>query len=102
MKLANNSARVRANLQNMARDIEHLLQDMSDATGEQVDTVRSRTRAGLRAARGRLGEMEHDTARRLRVAGERTQDYVRRNPWRVVGAAAAVAYLVSVLIRSRR
>lgn len=102
MKLANNTARVRANLQHMGRDIERLLQDMGDATEERVDTVRSRTRAGLRATRERLGEMEHDTARRLRAVGGRTQDYVRSNPWRVVGAAVAVAYLVSVLVRSRR
>jgi ElaB/YqjD/DUF883 family membrane-anchored ribosome-binding protein len=102
MKLATNNTRLRSELRHLAQDIEHLLHNMTDATEEHVDTVRSRTRAGLNATRERLGDMGHGTARQLRAVGSRTSGYVRRNPWRVVGVAVAAAYLLGVLVRSRR
>lgn len=98
----NNAARLRADLQGMAHDIEQLLHNMGDATEEEFGTLRMRGRSRLHAARERLDRVGHGAAVRLRDVGGRTQDYVQHNPWRVIGIAAATAYLMGMLIRSRR
>lgn len=102
MKLTtNNASRLRADLKDVAHDIEQLLHDMSDVTEEEFESFRMQGRSRLRAARDRLDRMSQGAAVRMREFGGRTQEYVHDNPWRVIGVAAATAYLMGMLFRSR-
>jgi len=85
--------------------IDHFLDDVDELTKalKNVDTpdiarVRAKVKIALAAAKSALS----DTAGQLRTqaqhAGRRTDDFVRDNPWQVVGVAAAVGLAVGALV----
>lgn len=97
-----NASRLKADLRNVAHDIERVLHNMSEAAEDRTGNLRLRARERLSSARDRLDDLGHGAALRAREVGGRTQHYVHENPWRVLGAAVATAYLVGWLMRSRR
>jgi ElaB/YqjD/DUF883 family membrane-anchored ribosome-binding protein len=44
-----------------------------------------------------LGDAQQGAQRRYRVAAVNTKQYVRHNPWRAIGIAAGVGFLLGVL-----
>lgn len=96
-----NPDRLRHNLHTVVDDVEQILHDMSDATGEQAGELKSRAGSQLHDARDRLGEMERHTAAQLRHAGRQAQDYVRDHPWQLAGGLAAVAVALTMLSKTR-
>ena len=93
--------RLSQTLRGVVDDVEHILQTMSDATGEQLDGLKSRTSRQLGDARYRLGQIERQTARQLRRASRQTTGYVKGHPWQTLGGVAAVAIAVALLSRRR-
>ena len=93
--------RLRQDLRHVVEDVEHILETSANATGEQAEAFRSLATERLHRVHARLGEMERDAAGRLQVAADRTNDYVKRRPWAVIGGAATAAFLLGVLSRSR-
>lgn len=96
-----NPDRLRNNLNTVIHDVEQILLNMSDATGEQVGELKSRAGSQLHDARDRLGRMERRTAAQLLRAKRQAQGYVHDHPWKVVGGLAAIAMAVAVLTRTR-
>ena len=96
-----NTDRLRHNLHTMVDDVEQLLHNMSEATGEQVGELKSCAGSQLHDARDRLGEIERRTAAQLRRASRQAQGYVRDHPWQLVGGLAAVAVALAMLSRTR-
>ena len=76
-------------------EAETLLKQAAAETGERASDLRSQVEAKLLAAKSKLQDLQDDAAARV------TDDYVRDNPWQVIGAAAAVGFLVGVLISRR-
>lgn len=93
--------RLSQTLRGVVDDVEQILQTMSDATGELLGGLKSRTSRQLSDARYRLGEIERQTARQLRRASRRTTGYVKDHPWQTLGGVAAVAVAVALLSRRR-
>jgi len=96
-----NTDRLRHNLHTVVDDVEQILLNMSDATGEQVGELKSRAGGQLHDARERLGEMERHTAAQLRRASRQAQGYVRDHPWQLVGGLAAIAVTMAMLSKTR-
>lgn len=94
-------SRLSQTLRGVVNDVEQILQTMSEATGEQVGDLKSRTSRQLSDARDRLGAIERQTARQLRRAGRQTRGYVKGHPWQTLGGVAAVAIAVAMLSRRR-
>ena len=63
--------------------------------------LRAQVEAKLLAAKLRLQEMQGDAVDRARDAARATDDYVHDNPWQAVGAAAAVGFVVGMLMTRR-
>ena len=66
------------------------MKDFSDVL-DDADTL-------LRQAAAETGERAVD---RAKAAARVTDDYVRDNPWQALGAAAALGFLIGVLISRR-
>lgn len=96
-----NPDRLRHNLNTVVNDVEQILHNLSDATGDQVDELKSGAGSHMHNARNRLGEVERRTAMQLRRASRQAQGYVRDHPWQLVGGLAAIAVAVAVLSRTR-
>lgn len=81
---------LRQNLHHVVDDIEKLLQDMSDTTGEQAGDLK-----------WRAGKQLHEARERLSAASQRTQDYVQQHPWAVIGGTTAMAFLLGMISKTR-
>jgi len=85
----------------MLSDAEELLKRASNETGERAKDLRAQVEAKLLAAKLRLQELEGEAVDRARAAARVTDDYVHDNPWPVIATAAAIGFVVG-LVLSRR
>jgi ElaB/YqjD/DUF883 family membrane-anchored ribosome-binding protein len=89
-----------SDLKVLARDTERLLKATASHTGQQVAQVRSQAEESLKAAMARINELQGIAVTQARVASRASDDYVRANPWRVIGICAVAGFVLgSVLSR---
>ena len=86
---------------NVLSEAEDMLKKASSETGDRARDIRAQVEAKLLAAKLRLQEMQGDAADRARDAARATDDYVHDNPWQAVGAAAAVGFVIGMLMTRR-
>ena len=82
-------------------DAEELVKATAGQAGEKVGNARARAEDSIRAAKARIAETGHEAAEHAREAARAADDYVRENPWAVVGIAAGVGILIGVLINRK-
>jgi len=82
-------------------DAEEILHATADQAGEKVAGLRARIQERLHAARVRLAEAEAVLVAKTRVAAQATDAYVLENPWKSVGIAAVVWFLVGFILGRR-
>jgi ElaB/YqjD/DUF883 family membrane-anchored ribosome-binding protein len=82
-------------------EAEDLLQKASHETGDRARDLRAQVEAKLLAAKLRLQELQGEAVDRARDAAHATDDYVHDNPWQAVGVAAAVGFVVGMLMTRR-
>ena len=80
---------------------ESLLKQAAAETGERASDLRSQVESKLLSAKLKLQDLQEDAVDRAKAAAKVTDDYVRDNPWQAIGAAAAVGFLVGVLVSRR-
>jgi ElaB/YqjD/DUF883 family membrane-anchored ribosome-binding protein len=85
----------------MLSEAEDLLKRAGTETGERAKDLRAQVEAKLLAAKLRLQELEGEAVDRAKAAARVTDDYVRDNPWRAIGIAAAVGFLAGLLMNRR-
>ena len=82
-------------------EAEELLQRAGNETGERARDLRSQVESKLLSAKMRLQELEGQALDQARYAVRATDDYVHDNPWPAVGVAAAVGFVVGLLLNRR-
>jgi ElaB/YqjD/DUF883 family membrane-anchored ribosome-binding protein len=82
-------------------DAEELLKATADQTGERIAAARGKAEESLKAARARLDEQEAAVMARTKAAAEATEEYVRANPWKALGIAAAAGLVLGILATRR-
>jgi ElaB/YqjD/DUF883 family membrane-anchored ribosome-binding protein len=82
-------------------DANTLLREAAAETSERASDLRSQVAAKLLSAKLKLQDLQDDTVDRAKAAARVADDFVRDNPWQAMGAAAAVGFLVGVLISRR-
>ena len=85
----------------MLTEAEDLLRRAGNETGERAKDLRAQVEAKLLAAKLKLQELEGEALDRAKAAARVTDDYVHDNPWQAVGAAAAVGFVVGMLMTRR-
>jgi ElaB/YqjD/DUF883 family membrane-anchored ribosome-binding protein len=88
-------------LHTMIRDAESLLKATASQTGEKIQEARARAEESMQAAKERLADVEDEAMKRARALAEEADEYVRDNPWQVVGIAAGVGLVLGMLIGRR-
>jgi ElaB/YqjD/DUF883 family membrane-anchored ribosome-binding protein len=88
-------------LQAVVHDAETLLKATAGQAGEKIQEARERTEESLRRAKARLSDVDGEALKRARALAGEADEYVRANPWQVIGTAAGIA-LVLGLLMSRR
>lgn len=82
-------------------DAEDMLHATADQAGEKVASLRARIQERLHAARVRLADAEAVLVAKTRAAAQATDVYVHENPWKAVGVAAGVGFLVGFILGRR-
>ena len=97
----NSKQRIVNDLKNVVADAEEILRATADIAGEKVTDLRERITLRLQDARARLADAETIVVDKTKAAARATDDYVKTNPWQSVGIAAAVGFLIGVMINRR-
>jgi ElaB/YqjD/DUF883 family membrane-anchored ribosome-binding protein len=82
-------------------EAETLLDKAGKETGERARDLRAQVEAKLQSAKSRLKDLESQASDRAREAARVTDDYVHDHPWQSVGAAAAIGFLVGLMMNRR-
>jgi ElaB/YqjD/DUF883 family membrane-anchored ribosome-binding protein len=79
-------------------DTEDLLKATASQTGERIEKVRARAEESLRNARTRVQAASHDVQAAAQDGMQKVDSHVRANPWTAVGIAAAIGFVVGILL----
>ncbi|MFM0739462.1 DUF883 family protein [Paraburkholderia xenovorans] len=96
-QLALGGQKIVEDLRVLLTDSEEMLRLASNVPGEGVDVLRERLNSHVETLQSALGDAQQTARRGYRVATVNTERYVRLNPWRSIGIAAGVGFLLGVL-----
>jgi ElaB/YqjD/DUF883 family membrane-anchored ribosome-binding protein len=82
-------------------DAEDLLRATASQAGEKAAAAREKIEHSLHRAKLKLSEVEDAILDRSREAARATDEYVHDHPWRAVGIAAGIGFVIGMLIGRR-
>ena len=82
-------------------DSEELLRATAGQAGDKMAEARAKIQDHLNNAKASLAEAQAAVVERAKAVGHATDDYVHDNPWRSVGVAAGIGFIVGLLIGRR-
>jgi ElaB/YqjD/DUF883 family membrane-anchored ribosome-binding protein len=82
-------------------EAETLLDKAGRETGERARDLRAQVEAKLQSAKERLKDLNTAASDNAREAARATDDYVHDHPWQAIGAAAAIGFLVGLMMNRR-
>ena len=88
-------------LQTVVADAEALLKATANQAGEKVQEARAKAAESLTAARERLAQVKDSALDQARELVDNGEEFVKENPWKAVGIAAAAGVLIGLLLRRR-
>lgn len=86
---------------NFIADVEDLVKATGSLTGDDLARAKAKLNARIASAKHSVEEMGEAAVGRVRYAAKVTDSYVHDNPWKAVGAGAALGLLVGFLIARR-
>lgn len=90
-----------SDLKTVVNDAEELVRASAGQAGERLAAARERLQTTLASARDKLAEAERVLVDKTRQAARATDEYVHDNPWKAVGVAALVGFVIGVLVGRR-
>ena len=88
-------------VQNVVSEAQELLKTVKDEGASKLDDVKTKLGAQYDVAREKFGEIQSTVQEGAKVAMTTTDEYVRSNPWRAVGIAAAAGAIIGFLASRR-
>jgi ElaB/YqjD/DUF883 family membrane-anchored ribosome-binding protein len=88
-------------VQNVVSEAQELLKTVKDEGASKLEDVKTKLGAQYDVAREKFGEIQTTVQEGAKVAMTTTDEYVRSNPWRAVGIAAAAGAIIGFLASRR-
>lgn len=85
-------------LNRIVKQAEELLQQLGEQSGDAADAVRQRVTQTMNQAKSRLAATAADAEQVVDTLTQRTDRYVRANPWQSVAIAALLGGALTLLI----
>lgn len=82
-------------------DAEELLRATANQAGEKIGAAREKIQESLHRAKVKLAEAEEVVIDKTRQAARATDEYVHDEPWKAVGIAAGIGFVIGLLIGRR-
>ncbi|AXT45524.1 MULTISPECIES: DUF883 family protein [Chromobacterium] len=80
---------------------EELIDASLDDGSQKSKEIRQRVSEKLKVAKAKLLDAEQVVVGKAKVAAKATDQYVHENPWKSIGIAAGVAFLLGMLVSRR-
>ena len=96
-QLALGGQKIVEDLRVLLKDSEEMLRLAANVPGEGVGVLRDKLGTHVETLQSALGDAQENAQRRYRAATVNTERYVRQNPWRSIGIAAGVGFVLGVL-----
>jgi ElaB/YqjD/DUF883 family membrane-anchored ribosome-binding protein len=90
-----------ADMKVVVADAEELLRATAGQAGEKVTELRGKIQDNLTKARASLSDAQAVVVDKAKEVGHATDEYVQDNPWKSVGVAAGIGFVVGLLIGRR-
>jgi ElaB/YqjD/DUF883 family membrane-anchored ribosome-binding protein len=90
-----------AEWKNLVADVEDLVKKVARVDDEEIAEIRARVEDTLAKAKGTASAGLAAVRDRAEEMTDATDEYVRENPWTVVGIAAAVGIVIGFLAARR-
>jgi len=78
-------------------DIENLLKETADLTGDELVLARNKLNDRVNEARGSVSTISHDLAVRANKSASKANRQVHEEPWKAIGGAAAAGLILGML-----
>lgn len=88
-------------LKGVVADAGGLLMEVSNSTAEGFAAAGTKIEGKLAEARSRFGDARIALTEKAKGAADATHEYVRENPWKVIGVAAAAGLIVGTVLSRR-
>lgn len=96
-----NTRKLMDDLSRVVADAEALMSATAHDVSDRARDARTRATESVEQARKRLDQLETDIKARAKAAADDANAFVRDNPWRAIGIAAAVGVVIGVLLGRR-
>jgi len=82
-------------------DADDIVKSMASASGDKLADLGEKLRIKLRVAKEKITDAQYAVADKAKAAARATDDYVHDNPWQAIGAAAALGFVLGLLVNRR-
>jgi ElaB/YqjD/DUF883 family membrane-anchored ribosome-binding protein len=86
---------------NFLDSVEDLTNALKDVDSPEIARVRAKVKLALVAAKSAASDTVSQIRTQAQEVGQRTDTFVRNNPWQVIGFAAVVGLAVGILASRR-
>lgn len=86
---------------NFISDVEDLVKETTTLTGEDLNRAKAKLSARLAEAKESVVEMGGEIAKRAKKGAVATDDFVHEQPWKAIGAGAAIGLLIGFALARR-
>jgi ElaB/YqjD/DUF883 family membrane-anchored ribosome-binding protein len=86
---------------NFLDSVEDLTNALKDVDSPEIARVRAKVKLALAAAKSAASDTVSQIRTQAQDVGQRTDTFVRDNPWQVIGFAAVVGLAVGILASRR-
>ena len=77
-------------------DVQELLKATASVVGEKASEARVKVQESLKVAQEKLADATETVKAKGKIAIAATDDYVHDNPWKAVGIATGVGFLLGI------
>jgi len=82
-------------------DIEHLVLEASSLTGDELAGIKDKLKQRVASAKSAIGDVGESISDQAHRGANAANDYVQEQPWKVVGGAAVIAFLLGLVVARR-
>jgi ElaB/YqjD/DUF883 family membrane-anchored ribosome-binding protein len=101
MKKRDKTAVLSREFRNFVADIETLLKETAELTGDELSEAREKLQERVAEARESVVDISSDLARKARKTVARANREVHEEPWKAIGTGAAIGLLLGLLFSRR-
>lgn len=93
---------LKQDIQTLLDDAQALFKEAASVTGEKADSLRQKGQGLLEDALEKAQNLQAAAIEKSKEVAEKTDDYVRENPWRAVAISLGVGAVVGILLGRKK